>query len=67
MEEFVEPFVGKNVSFTFTADFTGTMGVVGVRVQVSVNQRRYKIPAESYPVDLNGSNLAFEWLAVEKD
>ncbi len=65
MEEFVEPFVGKNVSFT--ADFTGTMGVVGVRVQVSVNRRRYKIPAESYPVDLNGSNLAFEWLAVEKD
>lgn len=28
-EEFAEPFVGKNVSFT--ADFTGTMGVVGVR------------------------------------
>lgn len=64
MEEFVEPFVGKLI---FTADFTATMGVVGVRVQVSVNQRRYKIPAESYHVDLNGSNLAFEWLAVEKD
>ncbi len=61
MEEFAEPFVG------FTADFTGTMGVVGVRGQVSVNQRRYKIPAECYPVDLNGSKLAFEWLAMEKD
>lgn len=61
----MNPFVGKNVSFT--ADFTGTMGVVGVRGQVSVNQRRYKIPAECYPVDLNCSNLAFGWLAVEKD
>lgn len=65
MEEFAEPFIGYSVRFT--ADFTGIMGVVGVRGQVSVNQRRYKIPAESYPIDLNGSNLAFEWPSVEKD